>query len=109
MSLDSLQQCHEWVSSLPADTVDAHLPLKTLAHTIEVLQKKPSRGTRNDIQKHAKSWQVRQVTKKHKTNLADLKEEMTKSVIQESIRLQRLHSRVRHYSAVDAALHSNAC
>ena len=49
---------------------------------------------------------MQQRSRKHNTNLAILKDQITRNVIDESIYLANLQSKVHNYSALRAALHS---
>ena len=109
-TFNSLQDCFTWMESLPDDEVDAQLPLKTLAHAVRVMRaykQRPSRTSRNELQKLAKTWHIQQKANGTKMNISNLCKTLLAHIIKEASRLKMLRdsAHLRPMSFASSALY----
>ena len=101
-ALTSLECCATWLSTVTTNTADE--PVRRLVEALHVLQAKPSRTRRNDIQSMLKSWGVTQKTNETKIAAPEVEAMLERKVLAEACRLKTLHDSHGSSSAIRLTL-----
>ena len=101
----TVDDCYNWAFSLPIEE-QRQAPVQTVIYALGTLKRKPCRGTRNSIQSLAKTWHVEQKQNNKKVKLPQLKDMVSKRVIQETRRLSRLRASTGSFNALGALIHN---
>lgn len=117
--LGSLQECSDWLKTLPEHVVSQSRPLQRVRSVTVLLQIPASRQQRQDVQSRLEEWDVPQKHKSQKRNFTDVKTDFVSKVVEETDRLKAMHDAAgtptpagpasatwTKYSAIQAALTS---
>ena len=114
--LGSLQECSDWLKTLPEHVVSQSQALQRVRWVTVLLQIPASRQQRPDVQSRLEEWDVPQKHESQKRNFTDVKTDVSK-VVEETDRLKATHDAAwtptpagpasatwAKYSAIQAAL-----
>lgn len=87
-----LEECREWLQSLPEQTVAESQPLTRLHSVTTVLQMPSTRQQRAEVQPMLEEWGVPQKCRGTKRHFGDVKQDLLAKVLGESNRLKTLHT-----------------
>jgi len=88
--LCSLQDCDDWLNTIPAQEITQSKPLQRLQSATTILQKRSSRQQREEVQPLLQHWGVPQKARKRKRSHDEIKVELLAKVIEETRRLKRM-------------------
>jgi hypothetical protein len=104
----SVQECDEWLKSLPPQHLSQSRPLQRLQLTTSILQIHSSRKQREEIQQHLHAWDVPQKTQGRKRKWGAIKAHLDANVIEEACRLKRIQDASEAFSAIRTAFQSGS-
>jgi hypothetical protein len=85
-----LQDCSDWLNAIPTQEIAQSKPLQRLQSATAVLQRRPSRQQREEVQQLFDPWGVPQKARKRKRPYDEVKAELLAKVIEETRRLKRM-------------------
>ena len=87
-----LQECSDWLQTLPAHVIAHSRPLKRVHSAAALLGMPSTREQRDQIQSLLDNWDVPQKHKGHKRKFDDVKSDLVIKVVEESNRLKTMHN-----------------
>ena len=104
----ALRDCTDWLQTLPPQEISKSKPLQRLQTAAALLQSRPSRQQRQDVQQLFDPWGVPQKTKGCKRKYNEVKADLLAKLVEEAHRLRKMQntsacSTGGRFSAIQAA------
>jgi len=104
----ALRECSDWLQTLPPQEISKSKPLQRLQTAAALLQSRPSRQQRQDVQQLFDPWGVPQKTKGCKRKYNEVKADLLAKLVEEAHRLRKMQntsacSTGGRFSAIQAA------